>query len=457
MKLVACRQFRKVVAVAAGLILVLARSYGATSDSVAVNWLDGASPAAPQSVSWGVPWPKGKLQTTDSISARTNDGKAVPIQTWTMATWPDGSIKWSGHAMVAEADTRGPIELAIGTSEPVPDPVRVVETVDGITIDTGGLSCRIRRSGTFLFEALSMGERVVARDARLIASLENREEFEAAGVLRYEPFTSRVRSAVVEQSGPVRAVVRLEGVHASTTGTREFLPFTVRLYFHRGKAPMRIVHSFVFDGDGARDFIKGLGVAFTIPFAEEVHNRHLRLGGEDDGLWAQPVQMLPGYRPQAGREIAALYEAHLAGRRVPNRTSLTPQAAAALQTVPLWSDAKLTQLGANNFTISKRTDAASASWLHVTDGRRAHGFALLGDVSGGIAVGLKHFWQKHPASIELLGGARRAGEMRVWLWSPDAPAMDLRRYDDKPHGLSINYEDWKPGWGEAYGIANTAD
>jgi hypothetical protein len=35
--------------------------------------------------------------------------------------------------------------------------------------------------------------------------------------------------------------------------------------------------------------------------------------------------------------------------------------------------------------------------------------------------------------------------------------MDLRRYDEIPHGLSINYEDWKPGWGGAHGIANTHD
>jgi len=47
--------------------------------------------------------------------------------------------------------------------------------------------------------------------------------------------------------------------------------------------------------------------------------------------------------------------------------------------------------------------------------------------------------------------------LTVWLWSPDSPAMDLRTYDTGPHGLSVNYEDWKPGWGTANGIAHTAD
>ena len=36
-------------------------------------------------------------------------------------------------------------------------------------------------------------------------------------------------------------------------------------------------------------------------------------------------------------------------------------------------------------------------------------------------------------------------------------SQSLIRYDDIPHGLSVNYEDWKPGWGTAYGIGNTHD
>ena len=36
------------------------------------------------------------------------------------------------------------------------------------------------------------------------------------------------------------------------------------------------------------------------------------------------------------------------------------------------------------------------------------------------------------------------------------PALDAH-YDEIPHGLATNYEDWKPGWGSPYGIANTHD
>jgi hypothetical protein len=117
---------------------------------------------------------------------------------------------------------------------------------------------------------------------------------------------------------------------------------------------------------------------------------------------------------------------------------------------------RLTQLGPNNWSLHKRANAQS-SWLHVTDGRRSNGLAVLGDVSGGLAIGLKDFWEKHPSSFEIQGAANPSGELRVWFWSPESEAMDLRHYDTVPHGLRINYEDWKPGWATPLGVANTSE
>ena len=450
----AFRCFAAVAAFSLNLAVVRAADAPAT---VTLKWLDGAAPAAPESVSWGVPWPKGALKKTDSVTLRTADGKSVPVQTWTLASWPDGSVKWSGNAIVADASIVGPLELSIGAgSAAVPAPeLRATETADTITINTGGAVCVIKKSGEFLFETLTVSNRVVAQNARLTAILEDRSQFETNGILREEPFTSLVQKVTLEQSGPVRAVVKIDGVHVAKSG-RKLLPFSVRLYFFAGTAPMKIVHSFIYDGDSSKDFIKGLGLAFTVPFKEELHNRHFRFVGDGEGVWDQPVRMMPGYRGPAGPEVTRLYDPQLNGQRLPNLADLSAQARNALITVPIWGDAKLSQSGPNSFSIEKRTTAAS-SWLHVMDGHRSLGLAVLGDVSGGIAVGLKHFWEKNPSSIEITGGATDAGEMKIWFWSPDAPAMDMRRYDDVPHGLNINYEDWKPGWGDAYGTANTSD
>jgi hypothetical protein len=426
------------------------------SGAVALDWLGGVAPAADGGVSWGVPWPKGRLQKGDHLELQTKAGASVPLQTWPLAYWPDGSIKWSGQAIAAAAGLDGPLRLAIGPGAPVSAPLTVSESPASIAIDTGAVRAIVPRQGANLIGALFVGDRKVAQDGRLIALLEDRSRYASEHVLREEDFASQIETVAVEQAGPVRAVVKITGKHRSATSDRLWLPFIVRLYFFRGSPAIRIVHSFIYDGDPDRDFVKGLGMCFAVPFQEELQNRHFRFVGDGSGVWRQPVRMLPGYRSQAGTEVGELYGPQLEGRRVPNLGALTDRSRSALLTVPVWGDAKLTQIGPNSFSIFKRT-TANGSWLHVTDGHRAQGLAVLADVSGGIAVGVRHFWEKHPSAMEIANGAAGAGEMRIWFWAPEGGAMDLRRYDTVPHGLSVNYEDWKPGWGTPVGIANTSE
>ncbi|MEO7413398.1 MAG: hypothetical protein ABIZ81_08565 [Opitutaceae bacterium] len=432
---------------------------GATAaENVTLNWLGGTSPAAPASVSWGVPWPKGAVTTSTTMGLATANGQRLDVQTWPLAYWPDGSVKWTGHSFSAAAGLAGPFTLMPGSAG-VPDAVsRAIKYSDDgsrILIDTGMVRARLAKSGSNLIESLSVGDRVVAQSGRLLLQLEDRSRHAAEQVLREEAFIGDIKTVTLEQASPGRAVVKITGKHKTREGGRELLPFVVRLQFFAGSNEIKLTHTFIFDGDANQDFIKGLGLSFSVPFKEELQNRHIRFSGDTDGLWVQPVRMLPGYRSQTGPQIGELYDNHLGGERIPNLADLSPQARNALFTVPIWSDARLTQAGPNNWTIEKRTATAGSSWLHVTDGKRARGLAVLADVSGGLAVGVKDFWQKAPSSFEIAGGASPVGELKVWLWSPETPAMDFRRYDEIPHGLSVNYEDWKPGWGTAYGVANT--
>jgi len=51
-------------------------------EPVRLDWLGGQPPATPQSVSWGVPWPKGKVQKSDSLVLKAADGKIIPAYTY---------------------------------------------------------------------------------------------------------------------------------------------------------------------------------------------------------------------------------------------------------------------------------------------------------------------------------------------------------------------------------------
>jgi hypothetical protein len=220
--------------------------------------------------------------------------------------------------------------------------------------------------------------------------LEDRSQWEASRTIRFEDFSSAVKKVTVEQSGPVRAVVRIEGVHKAEKGAREWLPFTVRLYFHAGQEAVRLVHTIVFDGDQEVDFIRGLGVVFEVPMHEQPLNRHVRFGGEtspegeDGGLWAEPVQPLTGRRVLRlnGRDV---YPDQLAGLRVPNKDAYDQPGQDLIRDWAVWDSYKLFQPSADGFVIQKRA-TEKGCWLDAAAGKRATGYAFSGDVTGGLGV-----------------------------------------------------------------------
>ena len=69
-----------------------------------------------------------------------------------------------------------------------------------------------------------------------------------------------------------------------------------------------------FDGDQKVDLIKGLGIAFNVPFHEEIQNRHVRLGGEKDGLWSEAGPAVP--RRAGGRRGRPDYARQVAGEKI---------------------------------------------------------------------------------------------------------------------------------------------
>jgi hypothetical protein len=398
--------------------------------TVPIHWLE-TPPATDTGVSFGVPFPRGTVRPQQTFALTAPDGKSLPLQQWPLAYWPDGSIKFSGFAAVASG--AGPFRLAPGT--PATGTLKTTRN----SVDTGKLQCVIGGTNSII-ESMTIDGRVVARDGRLVCTLDGAPEF-----------TSAIRNVTLEQSGPVRATFKLEGVHRNAS--REWLPFTVRLYFYAGLETVRLVHTTVFDGDHEKDFIRGLGLAFDVPMREQVHNRHVRLSGEGDGLWSEPVQPITGRRFLAQPNP---YPDQLVGKRIANKETFNAAGQKLLSDWAAWDDFKLVQPNADGFTIQKRTNPQSC-WLDVIGGRRSSGLVFAGDVSGGLAVGVKNFWQSHPASLEVRHATTNAAELRVWLWSPEAPAMDLRHYDTRAHDLDSSYEDVQPGFSTPHGIARTSE
>ena len=82
---------------------------------VSVQLLDG-KPLPPEAgVSFGVPWQQGSVPRASTFQLSSH-GKQMPLQSWPLAFWPDGSLKWSGFATVVPAAVSTPMELSVGQS-----------------------------------------------------------------------------------------------------------------------------------------------------------------------------------------------------------------------------------------------------------------------------------------------------------------------------------------------------
>ena len=230
---------------------------------------------------------------------------------------------------------------------------------------------------------------------------------------------------------------------------------------------MRLVHTFIYDGDENKDMISSLGVRLQVPMREEAYNRHVAFATDEGGVWAEPVQPLDGRRDirfgerlrpddhnPGARSRRNLQQEQMEGKRIPAYEDFDPQNRMLLDHWAKWDGFRLSQLTDNSFSIRKRATDQSP-WIGTFTGVRAPGYAYVGDVSGGIGIGLKDFWQSYPSSIEVADARSDEAELTMWLWSREAEPMNLCHYDTIAHNLIASYEDVQEGMSSPYGIART--
>ena len=424
-----------------------------------LRWLDGV-PKETTGSAWGVPWPRRTLAKGAKLALTSADGTPVPVQSWPLAYWPDGTLKWTGHAIGAGGEAAS-YRLAPGTPATPANPVTVRRDGSDLVLANGTVEVRLATRGDVAIREIRRGERVTATGGRLVLDLQDRPDDDTHAPTRvaYQPTIER---ATVEQSGPVRAVVRLEGAYLR--GSRRILPWTLRVYLSaagtavaagaNGGDALRLVHSFTWDADPARDFVRGLGLRLDVPMTDATHDRHVRFGVVGGGVWGEPVRVLTGLRRDPG---AAVNAAQVNGTATPPVEQWNTQVSAGYQLLAEWNDFRLTQESPEHFTVAKRTSPAG-SWLrHAGRGRRASGFAYCGGASGGLGLGLTDFWQRFPRALDIRGAAGTSAQVTLWSWAPYAPAMDLRHYDTTAHGLDLAYEDVQEGFSTPEGIVGSTE
>ncbi|MBQ7494699.1 MAG: hypothetical protein IJT75_02900 [Bacteroidaceae bacterium] len=449
-----------------------------------LHWI-GKTPTAAKPVSFGIPFDKGEMKPTGTFTLTTDDGQQLAADFWPTAYWPDGSVKWGGFAAVVPGGTKG-VSLSLSPSpSPTPSSLQVQETTSQFHISSGDFSAYIPKGkGTAILDSIVLGDTRVAGRGLLVCTTQDQPYNEGVEQIHYHQYESCVEKVEVERAGRVRAVVKIEGSYApqSSTGNHQssissFLPFTVRLYFYAGSEQVRLVHTFIYNGDQERDFIRSLGVRFEVPMREQAYNRHVAFATHDGGVWSESVQPLSGRRVLgaggaggalvgggAGGALvsggfpagaASFEQAQVAGHRIPEPSAFDEKGRDLLHHWARWNTYRLSQPNDQGYAIQKRAHTNN-QWVGTHTGPRADGYAFAGDVSGGLGVSIKDFWQSYPASLQVDSATHDVAYLTAYLWSPDAGPMDLRHYDNVAHDLNASYEDVQEGMSTPYGIARTS-
>lgn len=197
---------------------------------------------AAQPIRQGVPWPRGAVRDADRVGASDSERRPLPIATRVLNRWPDGSVQWLLVDMAVDVPPNGTREIVLDSAatQPAPapaHPVAVDTMTDGAITVTNGL-LRLSFSGqpgAIVMEWTCEGREVVRPggfDVRLV---------DAQGVAYTA--AAGMKRAFVEEASPLRAVVRVEGKHASAQGTT-LLDYWLRFTVTAGRADVTVTYHY---------------------------------------------------------------------------------------------------------------------------------------------------------------------------------------------------------------------
>ena len=358
----------------------------------------------------GLPLPKGAIDKPDQVRLFKGDAE-VPLQARPLAFWPDKSIKWL--LLVFPLDGRGGLACKPGSGEGKPldfsvtlrqggkeafrlvygkavragavtSPMAAKQDSGQIEITTGPLSLSLGTGERWLRGVSLRGRQLLRPDTQQplasIDFLRNDNTYlvnTAHPSGTPDPGAVRIGRIELEESGPLRAVVRLEGATTSQEPQRVIL----RLEAYAGRTSVRLWHSVEFlHKDPRRAHVRSMGL--TLPLQLDAKTARIVAGTQ-----VGPTRLAGSMRTGLCQDNHLSYV--------------------------LWQ-----QPNGQRFVNEVERRQRCRGWLGMTGG------------AGGCTVVVRNMWQKHPKEIV---ADPATGDLTVGLWPESHPLMDVRRYSNYPH------------------------
>jgi hypothetical protein len=188
---------------------------------------DALHDATHEPITLGLPFAPGAVSDAALLNLRDASDRRVPLQARALERWRDGSVKWA----LLDFQTRDDSTIFnVGVGQRTSDAkgIELTQTSGGVLVDTGAARFSMLVHRPFPFAS-------VAIDAREVIDPEQSglRVVDGAGRL----CRVQVRRVVVDEHGPLRATVLIEGTIASWT--RPLLMLQARLHFFAGSAAVR--------------------------------------------------------------------------------------------------------------------------------------------------------------------------------------------------------------------------
>ncbi|MCR4376176.1 MAG: hypothetical protein NUW22_15145, partial [Acidobacteria bacterium] len=345
-------------------------------------------------VTLGVPFPVGALASPDHVRVLGPDGREHQSQVTEVTTWDpiDPSAKWIWVFFFADA---GPAyTLEYGPAVRRQAPATRLEFVNNpraqglAEVTTGPLRFVVRQGDTGFLSTVQLdlaGDGFTDDDVIGTGPV-GRGSFadvlDDAGVDSSRAIVQR--TFMDKGTGPLHAVLRVEGEYRYGRADNQTSPFVTRIHAYAGKPYIRVLHSWVYTG---------------------IPDKHRPQAGDYPHVATQGEQLITTDPTDTGWVV-------------PND-----------------------RLQALGLGLSLKINARAASVAQLDATRRGPGWIDVADDRRGVAVGLRHFVEEYPKELSF---DPATGGLATYFWSPKGGPASFARSSNAPANEGA-VENWAQG------------
>ncbi|MEA1997091.1 MAG: hypothetical protein U9N45_05605, partial [Gemmatimonadota bacterium] len=309
-------------------------------------------------VTCGVPLPEGWAGSVDELVLAI-EGEPAPCEVRAVSYWPDGSLRWVHLDFQASVEAGASLGLTLdrGTPAAFESKLIVEESTGRVTVTTGRLKAEVLGPGFNVFNRVWINSSSRDDYTEQLVAPHKRGLVICAGGVEYSSANDQNAAVQVESLGPMRVVLKVQGILKSDTGESGF-HFICRLYFYNDSPVVRLAYTF----ENRGPYVESSEYKVTL---EGLHVE-LPTEGSHDAYYLG----LPGF-DTVGSLSSEQQEGYI----------LTPSTSELVHV-----------LGTSREDIGspKQLKTDRIGWIGISAGS-----------SGLVGAGLRDFWQMYPSSMEV--------------------------------------------------------